>query len=253
MESLGFIESNKILSLIISDMNCSTEEIKEIRGFQFFINSCDKDELYKKISEIKSLSDSSGKTYILRIAESNYFRFELLFIPNAVTLLSVATARGTNNINLRDFESLDDLISLSCCTSSNEQLKEASKNFLTERSNEAEIVDFFSRKEEVEVNLDCSNVTWKEIKFPETVEGRWNTTELATVGKLSLKALAGQVKFLTISTERPQNSIKFTSFERLSSLCCFLNLVKKKIDECPALIDAIKPFLTQERKRRSRK
>jgi tellurite resistance-related uncharacterized protein len=234
-------------------MKCSTEEIKEMRGFQFFVNNRDKDELYKRISEIKSLSDSSGKTYILRIAESNYFRFELLFIPNTVTLLSVATARGTNNINLRDFESLDGLISLSCCASSNDQLKEASKSFLTERGNEAEIVDLFSQKEEVEVNVDCSKVQWNEIKFPEVVEGKWNTTELATVGKLSLKALAGQVKFLTISTERPQNSIKFISFDRFSSLCCFLNLVKKKLDECPAIVEAIKPFLTQEKKRKSRK
>ncbi|AEE93058.1 hypothetical protein DDW13_08130 [Acidianus hospitalis] len=234
-------------------MKCSTEEIKEMRGFQFFVNNCDKDDLYKRISDIKSLSDSSGKTYILRLAESNYFRFELLFIPNTVTLISVATARGTNNINLRDFESLDDLISLSCCVSTNEQLREASKNFLNERTNEAEIVDLFSQKEEFEVNTDCSKVKWNEIKFPETVEGKWNTTELATVGKLSLKALAGQIKFLAISTERPQNSIKFTNFERFSSLCCFLNLVKKKLDECPAIVEAIKPFLTQEKKRRSRK
>lgn len=232
-------------------MKCSTDEVGEIRGFQFLVNDENKEELARKIQEIKLQADSKNVTHILRIAESNYFRFELIFVPRAVALLSVATARGTNNINLRNFESLENLTTLVCCASQNEKLKEITKGFLPERpAGEVEVVDLFSKREEVEVNVDCSKVEWsQELKLPETVEGKWTTTEFAVLENLTLKALAGPAKFITISTERPQNSIKFTSIDRLQSLCCFLNLVKKRLDEHPNLVEVIKSFLPQIERR----
>lgn len=237
-------------------MKCSTDEVSEIRGFQFLINDDSKDELLRKIQQIKAQADSKNITHILRVAESNYYRFELIFIPRALTLLSVATARGTNNINLRNFETLDNLTTLVCCAAQNERLKELVKGFLTQRTGEVEIVDLFSRREDIEVNPSCDKIQWNsELKLPETNETKWKTSELATLDNLSLKALAGPAKFITISTERPQNSIKFNDFDRLSSLCCFLNLVKKKLDEHSNFVEVIKPLLTQEtgRKRRGKK
>ncbi|ARM75206.1 hypothetical protein [Acidianus manzaensis] len=231
-------------------MKCTTDDMKEIRGFQFLVGENNKDELISKIKEIKSLADSSNNTHILRIAESNYYRFELIFVPKSIVLLSVSTARGTNNINLRDIKSLDNLITLSCCASQNEQLKELMKGFLSESTREVEIYDLFSKKEEVEVNPNCEEVKWEELKLPEVVPGKWNTTQLATVENLTLKALAGQVKFISISTERPQNSIKFTNFDRLSSLCCFLSLVKQKLNENNDLVEAISPLLQQQPKKK---
>ncbi|AWR96727.1 hypothetical protein DFR86_03595 [Acidianus sulfidivorans JP7] len=232
-------------------MKCSTDSIKEIRGFQFLINEDNKDELTSKIQEIKSLADSSNNTHILRIAESNYYRFELIFVPKSLVLLSVSTARGTNNINLRDFKSLDNLATLACCASQNEQLKEVMKGFLDSNIREVEIYDLFSKKEEIEVSPNCDEVKWNELKTPEVVPGKWNTTQLASVENLSLKALAGQVKFISISTERPQNSIKFTTFNRLESLCCFLNLVKKKLDENKNFVESVIPLLQTETKKKT--
>lgn len=233
-------------------MKCSTDEVGEIRGFQFLVNDENKEELARKIQEIKLQADSKNVTHILRIAESNYFRFELIFVPKAVTLLSVATARGTNNINLRNFESLENLATLVCCAAQNEKLKELTKGFLPERpAGEVEVVDLFSKREEVEINADCSKVQWKEeLKLPETIQGKWTTSELAVLDNLSLKALAGPAKFISISTERPQNSIKFNNFDRLQSLCCFLNLIKKKLDEHNNLVEVIKPLIAQEPKRK---
>jgi len=236
-------------------MKCSTENSRDIRGFNFLLNNCDKDYLSNKLQEYRKLADQSGKTYIIRIADSNYYRFEILMVPNSVTLLSIATARGVNNINLRDFSMLEELATLSCCAYQNDKLKELATQFLGEqREYESEVVDLEEKKIEVDVQPACDKVMWsEELKLPEQVEGKWTTSELAETERLYLKALAGQAKFITISTERPQNSIKFTSFERLGSLCCFVNILLSKLKECDGLIEALSPLLQQETKTKRRK
>ncbi|QGR20135.1 hypothetical protein [Stygiolobus azoricus] len=237
-------------------MLCSTECVKDIRGFNFLVSTCDKTFLTSKLEEFRKLSNEGNKTYIIRIAESNYFRFELLMIPNGPTLLSISTSRGTNNITLRDFSMLEELAKLSCCAYNNQELKGLFEKFLgTQTTNESEVVDLIDKKEEVEVNEDCQGIQQNELKLPEPSEGKWTSTELLVSERLVLKALAGQAKFLAISTERPQNSIKFTSFERLRSLCCFINLVIAKVNSCQGLKEAIEPLLQYEsgRKRRSAK
>ncbi|BCU69282.1 hypothetical protein [Stygiolobus caldivivus] len=228
-------------------MKCSTESVKDIRGFNFLISDCNKEFFTSKFEEFRKLSNESGKTYIIRLAESNYFRFEVLMISNGPTLLSISTSRGTNNITLRDFTLLEELGKLSCCAYNNQQLKELFDKFLSSQtSNESEVVDLMDKREEVDVKEECQGITQKELKLPEQSEGKWSSTELLSTERLVLKALAGQVKFLTISTERPQNSIKFTSFERLKSLCCFINLVLAKLDQCPSLKESLDPLLHQD-------
>ena len=236
-------------------MRCTTEDNRDIRGFNFLLDNCDKEYLSNKFQEFKKLADQSGKTYIIRLADSNYYRFEVLMIPNAFTLLSIATARGVNNINLRDFSSLEELASLSCCAYQNDKLKELTSQFLGEQKGyESEIVDLEEKRIEIDVSPNCDKVIWSnELKLPEAVEGKWTTSELARTERLFLKALAGQAKLITISTERPQNSIKFNSFERLGSLCCFVNILLNKLKECNGLIEALSPFLQQETKTRRRK
>lgn len=236
-------------------MRCTTEDNRDIRGFNFLIDNCDKNYLYNRFQEFRKLANESGKTYIIRLADSNYYRFEVLMIPNSVTLLSIATARGVNNINLRDFSGLKELATLSCCAYQNDKLKELVSQFLGEQKGyESEVVDLEEKKIEIEVNHDCTKILWsEELKLPEQTEGKWTTSELASTGKLYLKALAGQAKLLTISTERPQNSIKFNSFERLGSLCCFVNILVNKLKDCEGLISAISPFLEKETRTRRRK
>lgn len=235
-------------------MKCSTEGNRDIRGFNFLLDNCDRDYLAKKFEEFRKLSNETNKTYIIRLADSNYYRFEVIMVPNSVTLLSIATARGINNINLRDFSVLEELATLSCCAYQNEQLKDLANQFLGgQREYESEVVDLEEKKIEVEVNSDCNKVNWNELKFPEQIEGKWTSTELATTGRLILKALAGQGKFITISTERPQNSIKFNSFERLNSLCCFTNIILQKLNECNGLKEALAPFLQSETTRKKRR
>ncbi|ACP44301.1 conserved hypothetical protein [Sulfolobus islandicus Y.G.57.14] len=237
-------------------MKCSTKSIREIRGFSFLVPNCDSTLLREKFESFRKLSNEENKTYIIRIADSNYFKFEVLMLPKSITLLTISTVRGTNNINLRDFEMVDELQTLACCAYQKEELKTATSNFLspTAQIAEAEVVDLISTDEEFECQTECNNISWNEIKLPESTEGKWTTTELASTGKLYLKALSGQAKFLTISTERPQNSIKFTSMERLGALCCFLTELKRKLNECPALKEVLQPYLQVEigRKRRKR-
>ena len=236
-------------------MKCTTENNRDIRGFNFLLDNCNKEYLSNKLQEFRKLADQSGKTYIIRLADSNYYRFEVLMVPNSVTLLSIATARGVNNINLRDFSSLEELATLSCCAYQNEKLKELTTQFLGEqREYESEVVDLGEKRIEIDAEPNCDKVTWsEELKLPEPVEGKWTTTDLAKTEKLFLKALAGQVKFITISTERPQNSIKFTTFERLGSLCCFVNILLNKLKECNGLMEALSSFLPQETRTKRRK
>jgi len=236
-------------------MKCSTEDNRDIRGFNFLLDNCDKEYLSNKFQEFRKLANQNGKTYIIRLADSNYYRFEVLMVPNSVTLLSIATARGANNINLRDFSSLEELASLSCCAYQNEKLKELVSQFLGEQKGyESEIVDLEEKRIEIDVTPNCDKVIWSnELKLPEEAEGKWTTSELAKTERLFLKALAGQAKLITISTERPQNSIKFNSFERLGSLCCFVNILLNKLKECNGLTEALLPFLQQETKTKRRK
>jgi hypothetical protein len=235
-------------------MKCSTDDIRDIRGFNFLIENCDTDYLLRKFKEYRELSNSSNKTYIVRLAESNYFRFEVIMIPQGPTLLSISTSRGTNNITLRDFTLLNELAKLSCCAYNNEELKKLFENFLsTQQTAESEVVDLMEKKEEIEVNEICEGVEKNEFKLPEETPGKWSSTELLYTDRLSLKALAGQAKFITISTERPQNSIKFTSFERLRSLCCFTNLILAKLQQCKGLEEALKPLLEVETRRRKKR
>ncbi|WP_338603993.1 hypothetical protein V6M85_05475 [Sulfolobus tengchongensis] len=236
-------------------MKCSTKLTREIRGFSFLVPNCDVNFLREKFEGFRKLSNEENKTYIIRIADSNYFKFEVLMLPNSLTLLTISTARGTNNINLRDFEMLDELQALACCGYQKEELKNSVANFLssTTQTAEAEVVDLISTDEEFECQTECSNVSWNEIKLPETSEGKWTTTELATTGRLYLKALAGQGKFLAISTERPQNSIKFTTLERLGALCCFITELKRKLNDCPTLKEVLQTYLQIETGRKRRK
>ena len=236
-------------------MKCTTENNRDIRGFNFLLNNCDKEYLSNKLQEFRKLADQSGKTYVIRIADSNYYRFEILMVPNSVTLLSIATARGVNNINLRDFSLLEELATLSCCAYQNEKLKEFATKFLGEqREYESEVVDLEEKRIEIEVEPSCDKVMWtEELKMPEPAEGKWVSSDLAETERLYLKALVGQAKFISISTERPQNSIKFTTFERLGSLCCFANILLSKLKECNGLIEALSPFLQQETKTKRRK
>ncbi|MCY0858899.1 MAG: hypothetical protein OWQ54_00545 [Sulfolobaceae archaeon] len=229
-------------------MKCSTVSSREIRGFSFLVPSCDKDSIKQKLEEYRKRADSEGKTYIVRIADSNYFRFDVLMVPGAPTFVTISTVRGTNNINLRDLDTLLELKTISCCASEKEELKKGLSGFLSEsKTAEAEVVDLISSEEsEFETSVDCNAVQWNEIKPPEPVEGRWSTSELASTEHLYLKALAGQGKFIAISTERPQNSIKFNSIDRLSSLCCFIGLLEKKLfQECPQLGEALKEILSE--------
>ncbi|QIW24950.1 hypothetical protein EWF20_12980 [Sulfolobus sp. S-194] len=235
-------------------MKCSTESNRDIRGFNFLLDNCDKEYLTNKFQEFRKLANETGKTYIIRLADSNYYRFEIIMVPNSVTLLSIATARGVNNINLRDFSALEELATLSCCAYQNDKLKELALQFLGgQREYESEVVDLEEKTIEIEISPDCSKIEWNELKMPEQVEGKWTTTELAYTDRLYLKALAGQAKFITISTERPQNSIKFNSFERLNSLCCFVNIILQKLKECNGLVEALTPFLHQESGKRKRR
>ncbi|TRM76054.1 hypothetical protein DJ523_01820 [Sulfolobus sp. E5] len=228
-------------------MECSTKQFREIRGFTFLVPNCDKNFLQEKFSLFRKLANEENKTYIIRIADSNYFRFEVLMLPNSLTLFTISTVRGTNNINLRDFEMLDELQTLSCCACVKDELINVTSNFLgTAQLSEAEVVDLISSEEEFKVDLDCSKVTWNEIKIPEQVEGKWVTSELAYTNRLYLKALVGQGKFLTISTERPQNSIKFITIDRLRALCCFIAQLKKKIDGCQSLREVLNGYLQVE-------
>ena len=235
-------------------MLCSSDSVRDIRGFNFLVSNCDKEYLTSKFEEFRKLSNESGRNYIIRLAESNYFRFEVLMISNGPTLLAVSTSRGTNNITLRSFSMLEELGKLSCCAYNNQSLKELFDKFLEAQPvTESEVVDLMDKKEEVEVKEECEGIEQGELKLPEQVEGKWTSTTLLSTERLSLKALAGQAKFLAISTERPQNSIKFTSFERLKSLCCFVNLVLSKINQCPGLKESLEPLLEQETSRKRKK
>ncbi|BDB99071.1 hypothetical protein [Saccharolobus caldissimus] len=235
-------------------MKCSTKSFREIRGFSFLVPNCDKDFLQQKFETFRKLSNEENKTYIIRIADSNYFRFEVLMLPNSLTLLTISTVRGTNNINLRDFEMIDELQTLACCAYQKEDLKNATVNFLSPTQvGEAEVVDLISSEEEFECNTQCDNITWNEIKMPESIEGKWATTELAYTNRLFLKALAGQGKFLAISTERPQNSIKFVTLDRLGALCCFLSILKRKLNECQNLKEILSTYLQVETGKKRKK
>ncbi|MEM0122514.1 MAG: hypothetical protein QXQ01_04435 [Saccharolobus sp.] len=235
-------------------MKCSTASIREIRGFSFLVPNCDKTFLEEKFQTFRKLSDSENKTYIIRIADSNYFKFEVLMLPNSLTLLTVSTSRGTNNINLRGFKVIEELQTLACCAYHNEDLKNAMSNFLLpSQASEAEVVDLISSEEEIEYNPDCYSVTWNEIKLPEIIEGKWSSTELAYTNTLHLRALAGQGRFITISTERPQNSIKFNSLERLGALCCFLTQLKSRLDQCQSLKEVLESYLQVETGRKRKK
>lgn len=226
-------------------MKCSTTSVSEIRGFSFLVPTCDKEAIKQKLDEYKKKAGNEGKTYIVRIADSNYFRFDVLMIPNGPIFVTLSTVRGTNNINLKDLNILTELKTLACCASQNEELRKKLSGFLSEgKATEAEVVDLTSAESEYDTTVECSSIKWKEIKVPEPMEGRWITSELASTGHLYLKALAGQGKFISISTERPQNSIKFNSIDRLGSLCCFIALVEKKIyQDCPQLGEVLKDIL----------
>jgi hypothetical protein len=76
---------------------------------------------------------------------------------------------------------------------------------------------------------------------------------LAHSDHLFVKLLSGQARFITISTERPQNSIKFSSVDRLKSLCCFVAYVWNKLNECKGLYEALKELEAAAPVRKRRK
>ncbi|AAY79435.1 hypothetical protein [Sulfolobus acidocaldarius] len=235
-------------------MKCSTEDLRDIRGFNFFVENCNKDYLSQKFNLFRKHADENNKTYIVRIAESNYFRFEVLLIPKGPTLLSLSTARGTNNITLRSLSSIEELTKLTYCAYNNPDVKKLFDQFLTASTRESEIVDLLERRDEVEVNNECQEVKLVKLELPMETQGKWVSSEILTINKLSLKALtSGQTRFVSISTERPQNSIKFTNFERIKSLFCFVAMVNEKMNKCDGLKEVVTALLESNPKTRRKR
>ncbi|MGC9105282.1 MAG: hypothetical protein ACP5HQ_02505 [Thermoprotei archaeon] len=223
-------------------MICSSQEIHELKGLNFMVPNCDKQYVLSRINEVRDRAVKASRIHILRVLETNYFRFELLILQDGSPLLSISTVRGTNNINLRNLDMVKELADLTCCFSSKQDVMEKVKSYLGEaRAGEAEVVDFEEKDAKVEFEPACDKVTFNEYREPEVKEGSsWATSELAASENLYVKLLGGPAKFVSISTERPQNSIKFGNADRLRSLCCFAALVWSKLSECKGLYDALK-------------
>ena len=236
-------------------MICSSKEVPELRGSNFLVPNCDTQYVLSKIKEIKERASSTGRIHILRIFETNYFRFEVLFLQDGSPLISISTVRGTNNINLRSVDMIKELADVSCCFSSNTQVLEKVKSFLGEqRAIEAEVMNFEESDVSVEYNPEGEKIVLNEYREPEVREGvSWSSSELAHSDHLFVKLLGGQARFITISTERPQNSIKFSSVDRLKSLCCFAAYVWKKLNECKGLYEALKELEAAAPVRKRRK
>ncbi len=236
-------------------MECSSKEVPELRGFVFLVPNCDKEFLVKKFSDARSRALETGRTHIVRLIETNYFRFEALFLPDGGFLLSIATVRGTNNINLREVSLIKELADISCCTCEKQDVFNGIDSYLSENKTlEAEVYDLEEKEVNVKYEGNCDGVSFNEFKTPEPKEGQsWATSDIASSEHLYLKLLGGQAKLVSISTERPQNSIKFSVANRLRALCCFAALVWSKLNECQGLMDAIKELETissASRKRR---
>ena len=236
-------------------MECSSKDVPELRGFIYLVPNCNKDFLIKKFTEARSKAMETGRTHIVRLMETNYFRFEALFLPDGGFLLSISTVRGTNNINLRDAALVKELADISCCSVQNQALFNGITSYLSENKTlEAEVYDLEEKEISIKFEPDCNVVSTNEFRAPEVREGQsWATSDLASTDHLYLKLLGGQAKLVAISTERPQNSIKFATPNRLRSLCCFAALVWNKLSECQGLLEAInelEAMTSTSRKRR---
>lgn len=217
----------------------------EASGFEFLVKLKDRQSILSRLQKYKFDADFTDRTYAVRLAQSNYYTLELTILPKAIYLLTVSTTNRANNINLKSLDMLYNLTTLSCCASQNEQFLRLANSVLSGESKEIEIVDLMDNVEQAEFEVDCSQVRWNEIKVPEATADKWTSIEVATLGNLRLKVVRGKSNLIAISTERPQNSIKFASVERLQSLCCFLNQVKQKMEENKALIEVLKPLLKE--------